>query len=80
MINWGIIGLGNMADVFNNCLKHSNDTKVLAIASKRTNNLKLHAKRLSISKDYCFNNYSNLINCALIDAVYITLPNNSHFR
>lgn len=80
MINWGIIGLGNMANVFINCLEPSNFAKILAIASKRKNKLKLHANRLSFSKDYCFNNYSELLNCALIDAVYITLPNNSHFR
>ena len=80
MINWGIIGLGNMANVFINSLEHLNDTRVLAIASKRTNKLKQHAKRLKISKNYCFSNYSELINCPLIDIVYITLPNNFHFR
>ena len=36
MINWGIIGLGNMANVFINSLEHLDDTRVLAIASKRT--------------------------------------------
>ena len=80
MINWGIIGLGNMANVFINSLEHLNDTRVLAIASKRTNKLKQYAKSLKISKNYCFNNYSELINCPLIDIVYITLPNNFHFR
>ena len=80
MINWGIIGLGNMANEFINSLEHLDNTKVLAIASKRTKKLKLHAKRLKISKDYCFSNYSELINCPLIDIVYITLPNNFHFR
>ena len=80
MINWGIIGLGNMANVFINSLEHLDDARVLAIASKRTKKIKQHAKRLKISKDYCFNNYSKLINCPLLDAVYITLPNNFHFR
>jgi predicted dehydrogenase len=80
MINWGIIGLGNMANVFINCLEDLTNTKVLAIASKSTNKLKLYANRLSITANHCFNDYSQLLDCALIDAVYITLPNNFHYR
>ncbi len=80
MINWGIIGLGNMANVFINCLKDLTNTKVLAISSNSTNKLNLYANRLSITANHCFNDYSQLLDCALIDAVYITLPNNSHYR
>ena len=78
-INWGLIGLGKMADIFISTLKEVPNSKVKGIASKNSANSKRISNRLSIDKKYCFNSYSALIKCEEIDIVYITLPNNLHF-
>jgi predicted dehydrogenase len=78
-INWGIIGLGNMANVFISCLKELKTTNLKAISSRNKEKLKCFSNELSINKTYCFDNYSDLIRCEDIDAVYLTLPNNFHY-
>jgi len=79
-INWGIIGLGNMANVFISCLKELKLTKLKAISSRNKGKLKSFSNELSINKKYCFENYSDLIRCEDVDAIYLTLPNNFHYE
>ena len=79
-INWGLIGLGKMADVFISTLKEIPNSRVKGIASKNQESTERISNRLSIDKKYCFNDYNDLIKCEEIDIVYITLPNNLHFQ
>lgn len=78
-INWGLIGLGKMADVFISSLKEVPNSELKGIASKNFENSKRISNLLSIEKKFCFNDYSALIKCEEIEIVYITLPNHLHF-
>lgn len=69
-----------MANVFSNSLHESKTSNIKAIASKNIPKLKKFKKNLTIESKFCFENYSQLLNCEDVDAVYITLPNNYHFR
>lgn len=79
-INWGLIGLGKMADVFISTLKEVPSSKVKGVASKNPQSIERISNNLSIEKKYCFNDYYDLIRCEEINIVYITLPNNLHFH
>lgn len=79
-INWGLIGLGKMADIFISTLKEVPNSKVKGIASKNLGNTERISNCLSIEKKYCFNDYYDLIKCEEIEIVYISLPNNLHFQ
>ncbi len=57
MINWGIIGLGRIANEFApgfNGLKNAN---LLSVASKTQKNLIEFKKKFNIDEKYCFSNY-----------------------
>ena len=80
MIRWGILGLGNMGNHFSNASKEVNNIKINGIASLSENKLKKFSERLSIPKKNCFNSYDELINSDLVDAIYISTLNNTHFE
>ena len=69
-----------MANVFSNSLHESKTSNIRAIASKNIPKLEKFKKNLAIDSKFCFENYSQLLKCEDVDAVYITLPNNYHFR
>ena len=73
MINWGIIGFGNMGKQYFNCLqKKSSVFNLTAVASQSKGVNKL-------SKDIkFFNDYDDLIQSDLVDAIYISTLNNTH--
>ena len=80
MINWGIIGLGRIANDFAlgfNDLKNAN---LLSVASKTQKNLIEFKNKFNIDEKYCFSNYEDLIACDEIDIIYIALPHNLHFE
>ena len=79
-INWGLIGLGKMANIFISTLKEVPNSKVKGIASKNLGSTERISNCLSIEKKYCFNDYYDLIKCEEIEIVYISLPNNLHFQ
>jgi|TARA_Y200000002_G_scaffold101310_1_gene82167 predicted dehydrogenase len=71
MINWGIIGFGNMGKQYANCFRKKSSTfNLIGIASK--------SKKDSIKDFEFFDNYNDLIRSELIDAIYISTLNNSH--
>ena len=80
MIRWGILGLGNMGNHFSNASKEINNIKINGIASLSENKLKKFSEKFSIPKKNCFNNYDELINSDLVDAIYISTINNTHFE
>ncbi|MDA7770093.1 Gfo/Idh/MocA family oxidoreductase [Candidatus Pelagibacter sp.] len=77
-INWGIIGLGNIATVFAESFKGLENAKLISISSKNQHKLKIFKEKLHINQKYCFDNYEDLLNCDEVDIVYIALPNSLH--
>ncbi len=74
-INWGVIGLGNIAQKFLASFSKIQNSKLLAVASKDSDKLDLSKKKFDIKNKYIFNDYEKLIKCNEIDIVYISLPN-----
>ena len=79
-INWGIIGLGNIAQSFSNGFFNVDNSKLLAVASRDSNKLERFKKKFDIQKNYVFNDYEEILNCSDVDIIYITLPNNFHYE
>lgn len=77
-INWGILGLGEVAQKFSEGFKETSNAKLLAISSKNDKKLKKFKDQFNIENKYSFNNYEELINCKDLDIVYISLPNSFH--
>ena len=78
IINWGIIGLGNVALKFAEAFKDSNNSKLKAVSSNTKDKINKFQKKFNIDKNYCFNKYEDLLDCKEIDIVYIALPNSMH--
>lgn len=79
-INWGIIGLGDIANSHLNSFKNLNNCKLKGIASKNFQNLTNFKENLNIEDKFCFNNYEDLIKNSEIDIIYIALPNSYHHK
>ena len=80
IINWGIIGLGNVAQTFSEGFKNINNARLLAISSLNTKKLEQFKNKFNIEEKYTFDTYEDLLNCKNIDIIYITLPNNLHYE
>ena len=78
MLNWGIIGLGNIAYQFAKSFYNTNNAKLIAVASLSASKLDIFKKEFKIFDEYVFNEYEKLINNKNIDIVYIALPNSFH--
>ena len=78
IIKWGIVGLGNMANIFANAINEVHNSKLVCVASKKNTKLELFAKNFNIKSSHKFTNYSKLIQSNEIDAVYISTLNNTH--
>lgn len=79
-INWGIVGLGNIAKSFASGFVNSKKSNLLAIASRNKLKLENFKYQYKIEEKYSFNNYVDLINCSDVDIVYISLPNSFHYK
>ena len=79
-INWGILGLGEIAQKFSDGFKETTNSKLLAVSSKNSEKLKSFESKFNIEKKYLFNEYEDLINCKDIDVIYIALPNSLHHK
>tara|TARA_B100000035_G_C20999366_1_gene554116 strand:+ start:502 stop:1521 length:1020 start_codon:yes stop_codon:yes gene_type:complete len=77
-LNWGIIGLGNIANIFADAFKFSSYGNLKAIASKDRKKLNNFKKKFNIEDSFIFNNYDDLIKNPEVDIVYIALPNSLH--
>lgn len=78
-INWGVIGLGNIAQQFLESFSEVKNAKLIAIASNDKYKLEEYKNKFDINKDFVFNDYEKLIMCSKVDIVYISLPNCFHF-
>ena len=77
-VNWGIIGLGNIAIHIARALKFTTNSRLTGVASKNQTKIEKFKIEFNLDGNYCFNNYKDLINCREIDAIYIALPNSLH--
>ena len=79
-VNWGIIGLGNMALKFAESFKDLENAQLVSIASRDIKKLKIFKEKFKIDKDLSFQNYEDLLECEKVDIVYIALPNSYHYN
>ena len=77
-INWGLIGLGNISNIFGDAFQNTKNSNLLAIASKNDQRLNTFKQKYSIESNFCFKDYERLIKCDKVDVVYISLPNSFH--
>jgi len=78
LINWGIIGCGNIANVFAQGLNKLDNGKLLAVASKSQERASTFSSLYNVEKVYT--DYHALVNDPQVDAVYIATPHNFHFE
>ena len=78
MINWGIIGLGRMANRFASAINEAENANLLGIASKSIDRLKTFGEEYNIENNFRFNTYDEILNCGKINSIYISTLNNTH--
>ena len=78
MINWGIIGLGRMANRFASAIGEVENAKLLGIASKNIDTLKHFGDQHNIENNFRFSTYDEILNCKEINSIYISTLNNTH--
>ena len=79
-VNWGIIGLGNIAEKFAEAFKFSENAKLVAIASLNQKKINKFKDKFQIEEKYCFSSYEKLLSCNDVDIVYIALPHSLHYE
>ena len=77
-INWGILGLGDIAHTFSKGFEDTSNAKLLAVASKDLEKLNKFKDKFNLENKFLFNDYEDLINCKEVDIIYIALPNFLH--
>src|SRR5688572_4387897 len=75
-INWGIIGLGNIANQFAADLLLIEEANLVAVASRDFDKAKDFAKQYNCLKAY--DSYETLFADDEVDIVYIATPHDSH--
>ena len=79
MTNWGILGLGFIANKFVDAIKEVPGNKIIGVASLTKKKSDEIIKKYGINKEHYYENYEDLINSSEIDAIYIATLNNTHF-
>ena len=79
-VNWGIIGLGKIANIFAEAFKYSVYGQLTGISSTTKENILKFKDQYKLNKDFCFNSYEELLRSKDIDIVYIALPNSLHYE
>ena len=81
MVRIGIIGVGGIAQsVHIKELLECKDAKITAICDIDKNTLNMVGDKLGIEEENRFENYTDLINCDIVDAVEICTPNYLHVK
>lgn len=75
-INWGIIGLGNIAEKFANDIKSVDSAILFGVASRNKEKAEKFAEKHHAIK--AFGSYEELASHPEIDAVYIATPHPFH--
>ena len=79
-LNWGVIGLGNIAQIFCESFNDTSNANLLGISSRNNEKLEKFKKKFNIDKKYCFDEYEKLLKCKEIDIIYIALPTSFHYE
>ena len=79
MINWGIIGLGNMGQNFASAISETNNSNLVGVASLDKNKIKNFINKFNYKNIKIYNNYEDIIKDKSINAIYIATLNNTHF-
>ena len=80
MINWGIIGLGNMGQNFASAISETNNSNLVGVASLDKNKIKNFINKFNYKNIKIYNNYEDIIKDKSINAIYIATLNNTHFN
>ena len=76
IFNWGIIGLGKIAELFANDLKLLPDARLFAVASRSQQKAELFAKKFDVLHTYgC---YEDIVKNKDLDIIYIATPHSLH--
>ena len=76
IINWGIIGPGNIAEKFANGLQVVKDARCYAVASRNRERAAQFAERHGAEKVY--ESYQELCLDPAVDIVYVATPHTAH--
>ena len=79
MVNWGIIGLGNMGQNFASAISETNNSNLVGVASLDKNKIKNFINKFNYNNIKTYNNYEDIIKDKSINAIYIATLNNTHF-
>ncbi len=79
-VNWGIIGLGNIALEFAKSFYNVDNADIIAVASTSQKKLTEFKQEFQIKTENLYDNYEKLIEDENIDIIYIALPNSFHFE
>ena len=79
MVNWGIIGLGNMGQNFASAISETNNSNLVGVASLDKNKIKNFINKFNYNNIKTYNNYEDIIKDKSINAIYIATVNNTHF-
>lgn len=77
-INWGIIGLGSIANQFAEDLQLSDNSVLYAVASRNGEKAKIFGEKYNSTKFY--DSYEALAEDPEIDVIYIATPHTFHFE
>ena len=77
-VNWGIIGLGNIANKFAADLQLSNRSVLYGVASRELSKAEKFSKKYKSIKFY--GSYEALADDPAIDIIYIATPHTFHFE
>lgn len=78
LINWGILGLGKVAEKFAADLLLSKDAKLAAVASRDKTKAEAFGEKFHAA--YFYDSYDALVQNPEIDIVYIATPHSFHFE
>ncbi|WP_299548330.1 Gfo/Idh/MocA family oxidoreductase [Seonamhaeicola sp.] len=75
-INWGIIGLGNIAHQFCRDLLLVDDAVIYAVASRSQEKANTFGEQYGVTN--CYDSYDAILKDDHVDIIYIATPHNSH--
>lgn len=78
IINWGIIGLGNIANKFAQTVKAMDSVELKGVASRNKEKSEAFGKAYDVPFDKCYGSYEELVKDESIDAIYIAVPHIFH--
>lgn len=76
MVNWGILGAGNIANRFAESLAHDSDACLLAVSCRTQEKADRFAQKHSVQRAY--DSHDKLLADGEIDAIYLALPHGLH--